>query len=248
LQVQQTSTISANLVRIKSEGEGAKSFFFNYDREKFSYKPSQVVRLTVSREGGERLHHPFSVASSSTEVFLQITTRIREGSAFKSVLNSLEIGSEIEVTGPAGTFLLPELPERDIVLLAGGIGITPFRNMLVYARDRKLPHRITLLYSSRTYRDFMFKQEIDRIARSTNIQVVYTVTRENGEMNTIGTGRINQELIWEKVSRPLESAYFVCGTPSFVGGMQEILNSMTISPSNIRTETFRGYAPLDATR
>ena len=85
----------------------------------------------------------FSVASAPGEDTLMVATRMRD-TAFKRVLKTMSIGGSVTIEGPSGDLTLPVDSSRPVVLLAGGIGITPFRSMLVHAAREKLPHRLFL--------------------------------------------------------------------------------------------------------
>src|SRR5690349_15824858 len=100
--------------------------------EGFAFAAGQAVNLTLvdppetDAKGSSRT---FSIASGPSESTLQIATRMRD-TAFKRVLGSLAPGAALKIRGPMGKFILPEDPSRPVVLLAGGIGITPFMSML----------------------------------------------------------------------------------------------------------------------
>jgi NAD(P)H-flavin reductase len=71
-----------------------------------------------------------------------LCTRFRD-SDFKRSLAELPVGAEVEVEPRKGAFVLPDDASRQLVFVAGGIGITPFRSMLRYIEDERLPHRVT---------------------------------------------------------------------------------------------------------
>jgi len=98
-------------------------------------------------ERGNRRH--ISVFTSPSERgVLGLCTRLRD-TAFKRSLAELEVGNEVEVEEPKGSFVLPRATERSYVFVAGGIGITVFRSMLRFIADEGLDHRVTLVYSTR---------------------------------------------------------------------------------------------------
>src|SRR5262249_51603704 len=79
----------------------------------------------------------FTIASSPTEDFIMISTRIRD-TPYKKRLSSLEEGVRVKVKGPEGRFILHEDNSKAAVFLSGGIGVTPFRSMIKYATDKQL--------------------------------------------------------------------------------------------------------------
>jgi len=124
----QTATlfsIPATLARVIEEFPGTKSFFLKYDRERFAYRASQVVRLSVLTSEGNQLHHPFSIASSPTEESLLIATRIRHQSEFKNTLERMKVGDTLAIAGTDGRFVFPEDSDHPIVMIAGGESASP---------------------------------------------------------------------------------------------------------------------------
>jgi len=89
-----------------------------------------------------------------------VATRVR-GSGFKRSLVEAPLGTEVEVHGPYGDFTLPEDPSK-IVMLAGGIGVTPFRAMAQDARERSLDHTLSLIHANRTPEEAPFLDELIR--------------------------------------------------------------------------------------
>src|SRR3954451_24878213 len=96
-------------------------------------------------EKGPRRHISV-VTSPNDRGVLGLCTRLRD-SAFKRSLAELEVGDEVDVEEPKGEWPLPEEPDLPFVFLAGGIGITVFRCMLLAITEDGLPYRVTLVYS-----------------------------------------------------------------------------------------------------
>ena len=119
-----------------------------------------------------------------------LATRLRD-TAFKRTLAELEVGDEVEVEEPKGSFLLPEDTSVDYVFIAGGIGITVFRSMLRYIADEELPYRVTLVYSNRDRESAAFLDELEELEqRIDGLRVILTMTEEEG---------------WEGESRQLDA-------------------------------------------
>ena len=111
---------------------------------------------------------------------LGLCTRLRD-SAFKRSLAELEVGDEVEVEEPKGTFLLPEDTSKQYVFIAGGIGITVFRCMLRYIADKGLPHQVTLVYSNRDRESTAFLDELQELEQTLpGLRLVLTMTDDPG--------------------------------------------------------------------
>lgn len=180
----------------------------------------------------------FSLASSPTEDFLMISTKATD-SGFKRKLISLKKGSEINAAGPFGNFIFDE-KNKDVVMIAGGIGITPFRSMIKYVYDNNLKNKVTLIYSVRIPEDLIYAEEFDDINRE-NIKIIYTVTRpEESEVKWSGNiGRINEKLIKENSRK--RSVFYICGPPRMVDDTVLMLKEMEVSIKKIKAERFVGY-------
>ncbi len=209
----------------------------------FDYLPNQFVTLKL--HGIQDPWGPmrrFSLSSSPTEDHLSITTKLT-GSPFKEGLLALRPGDEAQVMGPLGHFVLD--PERPAVMIAGGIGIAPFRGMILYAADRGLEIPIILLYSNRTPEDITFRGELDGLAQKLpHLRVLHTISRPaDAKLGWRGrVGRIDAGFIrgaTEGVEAPI---YYICGLPEMVEDMALLLyRGLGIPAQDIRVERFMGY-------
>ncbi len=227
------------VIETKQETHDIKSIKFGLDGQKFDYKPGQYMIMEFNIEDSENTR-PLSIASSPTEDFLLFSTKISQ-SAFKQKFNSLEINDKVKITGPMGMFVLKE-DAKEIVFLGGGIGITPFRDMIKYAGDKKLPIKLILLYSNKTPADIVYKEEWPIFEEENpNLKVVNTVTDYQGTDWNGRTGRINEIMIKEYCSNLNNALFYICGPPGMVNGLQELLKSIQIPQQNVKIERFVGY-------
>ncbi len=235
------------LIEKRNEAKGTKTFVFEKPIE-FECAPGQYCDFTLSElkypdERGATRH--FTLSSSPTEPYLTLTTRIRQESGYKKTLDELPIGAEINVRGPSGVFVLED--ERTTVpqvMIAGGIGITPFRSIIKYVSDKNLSVPIQLVYSNSIPEEITFKNELDNITAShPNIKITYTITKpEESQVPWDGpTGRVDENFIQSLISNLKSPIFWLCGPPAFVDAMEEILNSMQISQERIKIDKFTGY-------
>jgi len=156
-------------------------------------------------------------------------------SSFKSALRSLAHGALLEAEGPFGDFVLDD-DRRPVVLIAGGIGITPFRSMLAELAKRGQPRDVTLLYSNASA-DFPFRAFLDS---QTAARVVYTVTRPSPAWDG-PTGRIDVTFIAQHAPHAATADVYVCGPSAMVDGMHTLLRAGGLEPARIHAEGFPGY-------
>jgi len=208
----------------------------------FDFKPGQFVNLMIQRPGEQLMARPYSIASSpNNKEYLELTIKIIEGGRFTPVVDSLKEGDEVRIGGPFGRFFfLDEQRMKELVLIGGGCGVTPFISMVRYVTDRNLPIKITYIYSCRAPEFILYYDELRRIAKEhSNINVIFTCTREtppdwNGER-----GRVNADMINRHVKIGVTDQYFMlCGPPEMVKGTVEILKSLGVPDDRIIFESW----------
>jgi ferredoxin-NADP reductase len=237
------------LVEKRQEAKGTRSFFWESEKP-VKYLPGQYFYFTLPKlefpdPRGATRH--FTLSSSPTEgALLRMTTRIREESGFKKSLDSLEVGSLIEGEGPNGTFVLDESEKGPHVLLAGGIGITPFRSMIKYSLDKNLPSKITLIYSCSIPEEIVFRNELEGYNDLTpNLKLYLTVSQPQKTKDGWNglAGRIDEAMIPKIIPdySSLNPTFWVCGPPPMVEAMEQILDRLNVPLGKLRSEKFTGY-------
>ena len=235
-------------IRLKKREEVAEgTMAFHFERPAgFQFKAGQYFLLTLidpaetDAEGNDRT---FSIASAPFESDLIVATRMRD-SAFKRVLKTIPIGTEVNMEGPYGSFVLHNDASRPAVLLAGGIGITPVRSMILQAAREKLPQRIYLFYSNRRPEDAAFLEELQKMENENpHYRLFGTMTdMEKSHQPWRGeTGYIHREMIAKFIEDFSAPIYYVVGPPGMVGSMRSVLARAGVSNEKIRAEEFAGY-------
>jgi len=233
-------SLDVKIIEVKQETPDVKSFKLDLDGQRFDYKPAQFVYFSINAENVGSDSRPLSIASSPTEDFIMLSTKI-SNSDFKQRLNGIKTGDLVTIKGPIGTFILKE-DAKEIVMLGGGIGITPFRDMIKYATDKKLPINITLIYSNRTPADIVYKDEWPVFEKENpNLKVVHTITDAPDSSWKGRTGRINDSMVKEYCNDLHKALFYICGPPGMVNAIFEILIGMGVPGPNIKLERFAGY-------
>src|SRR4030095_8823680 len=170
----------------------------------------------------------FTLASSPTEEFILISTRIRD-SPYKKKLDTLQIGTTVKMSGPQGKFTLHKDHSKPAIFLSGGIGVTPFRSMIIYATDKNLPIKIIMLDSNRSRQNILFKNDFDKCADTNkNLKIVYAITDEQNKNGDDGwkveKGRIDIAMLKRYLnSDDIEKGiFYMCGPPALVKAMPDI--------------------------
>jgi len=243
-----TTALPGLTLRLKNRHEVAEgTMAFQFEKPHgWTFKPGQFMDVTLieppetDAEGNSRT---FSIASAPYEDVLTIATRMRD-TAFKRVLKTMPLASQVKIEGPSGDLTLHESASRPAVLLAGGIGITPFRSIVLQAAKDKLSHRIFLFYSNRRPEDAPFLKELESLEyENPNFELIGTMTEMaksqrpwSGETEQISQGMLAKYL--KGVEAPI---YYIAGPPEMVKGLNATLKRSGIGDGDIRAEEFAGY-------
>ena len=226
----------------------ADTFDFVFQKDKrFSFLPGQYMEWTLKhREPDTRGNRRyFTLASSPTEEEIHLGVKFYpESSSFKSHLLALPIGDEIIASQRAGDFLLPKESKQDLVFIAGGIGITPFRSMVQYLLDHQEKRPITLLYSNKTVGDVAYKDIFDRAQTELGIKTVYMITTvDNAPLSQpMRYGYIDAEVIKAEVPDYKNKLFYISGPRTMVNAFEKMLKAMGVSSKNIKVDFFPGFA------
>ncbi len=211
----------------------------------WTYRPGQFIDITLldppetDAEGNTR---GFSVSSAPSEPVIAITTRLRD-TAFKRVLQTMPLGTAVRIEGPFGDLRLHHA-HRPAVVLTGGIGITPFRSILLEAiHGGGLPYPVIVFYANRRPTDAAYLDEIRALAsQDPNLTVVPTMSRPDSAEPWEGeTGHIDASMLQRHLDGLSGSIYYLTGPPGMVSGLRTMLVDAGVDEDDIRTEAFTGY-------
>ncbi|HEX5129438.1 MAG TPA: FAD-dependent oxidoreductase [Usitatibacter sp.] len=205
----------------------------------FEFKPGQAVDLLLPVESDPDARHAFSIASAPHEPELVFATRMRD-SPYKRALGALPIGATARLDGPFGSMTLHKDGKRPAILVAGGIGITPFRSMVRQFDHEGAARDVLLIYSNRRRGDAAFYREFEELAaRNKRFRMVATMTEEGagaGESRFIGAQTLQE---W---SGGLEHpVWYLAGPPAMVEAARKALDAAGVDEMDVRSEEFAGY-------
>jgi ferredoxin-NADP reductase len=204
-----------------------------------SYKPGQYLFATI-KSSGKKLSKTFSLSSSPTEKeHIEFTKKLTD-SEFSNALRALKVGDWAIIDAPYGKFTFEGENEK-IALLAGGIGITPFRSICKYCTDMRLTAKITLLYGNRSESDIVFKKELEEMEKQNkNLKVVFILTEASNAWKG-ATGVIDAEMVKKEVPDYKERVFYACGPPPMVQAMEKLIKDLGLPPTQLRLEVFTGH-------
>jgi ferredoxin-NADP reductase len=220
------------LVETRPETADVKSFLFE-PTSPLTWKAGQYIhyKLPHSNPDDRGIERYFSIASAPFEKRVMLTTRFaQKGSSFKRALPSLPIGGHIEADPPEGDFVVEHF-DNPIVFIAGGIGITPFRAILLDLKQRKQPLRIKLLYANRTD-ELAFRDALESLRREiAEFKIEYF----------IGDNRLGGNSIREQAPDLNGTRFYVSGPEPMVESMDRTLKDLGVPDANVVNDFFPGY-------
>jgi sulfhydrogenase subunit gamma (sulfur reductase) len=223
----------ATITDIKELTQTEKQFTIKIDdtkkRKEFCFLPGQFVELTVFGVG----EAPFSIPSSpNNKDFFELC--IRNIGSVSGALHRLPVGSKVGIRGPFGKGYFPfeKMMNKNVVIIAGGLGMAPVRSLLKYIlEDRKSYKGLTLIYGCVEPNSILYKDEISQWKKNGNIEVKLTVDKpDDNWKEAVG---VCTSLIPALVYPPEETIIVICGPPVMYKFVIIELEEKHYKPENI---------------
>ncbi|RXK18817.1 globin domain-containing protein [Macrococcus sp. DPC7161] len=221
------------VVDIKEETKDIKSFTVQ-PVEAMELKPvvaGQYITVKVKPLGEENtaLRH-YSICSINIDKGLRFAVKRDIAGEEKGLVSNylhdeVKVGDEILLTAPAGEFLIEE-SDKDVVLLSGGVGMTPIMAMLQDQLSKG--KKVKFIHSAYNKDAVPFKSEIASLENNEQVEFYFNYTELNG--------RLNKEKLAQLISG--EEKVYMCGSVGFMESMLELLNDLGIAREHIHFEPF----------
>lgn len=199
----------------------------------FRFLPGQWVDLSVDVDGQTQTAG-YSITSSPLHPGV-IELAVKESAhhpVARWVHERARVGDHVQVSQGQGPFVyLPEMSEN-IVLIGGGVGVTPLLSIFRHVRDARLPTRVHLLYSVSDSREILYRDELEAAARHhDNLNVSVTVTQSDAHWHGL-TGRIDPDKL-HALSVPDDTLFYLCGPKGMVEDMSTLIHDLGVSMNRI---------------
>ena len=153
--------------------------------------------------------------------------------------DDLKLGEEVDVEAPSGTFVFTGRDADSVVLIGGGVGITPMMSTARYLTAMRWPGKIYLILGFSAPRDFIFREEIATLTSSNdNLRVIVTMSRPGNEPWSGAVGRIDARLLAAAVPDLAMQRAHICGPPPMMDAVKAALLGLGVAETNIKTEAF----------
>jgi ferredoxin-NADP reductase len=204
--------------------------------------PGQHVDIRLTADDGYQAQRSYSIASPPEAELLTLTVeQVKNGEVSPYLVGDIRIGDQFELRGPiGGYFVWTVAMGGPLCLIAGGSGIVPLMAILRHRETMKERIPASLLYSSRSLEDVIYREELDAMARhDPDLSVVNTLTRKQPEGWMGHRRRIDKALLAEACFPPEQSPRaFVCGPTPLVEAVSTLLVELGHDPHAVRTERF----------
>lgn len=208
-----------------------------------AFTPGQFAMIGLMLEG-KPVRRSYSIASAPNGSYVELTIKAQEHGLFSRYAQTMQPGHEVNLYGPFGHHFLfdpAKHGQQHVVFIAGGSGIAPFRSMLQAAAAAGYKGKISLLYSVRTSKDIIFREELAQLAGLLDLDLTITITRPSADDRGWSglQGRITPALVREKLGTVLQDKlFYICGPTPLVQSVQLLLHELHVPKEQVKTEKF----------
>lgn len=219
----------------------------------FTFLPGQFLNVTFS-VGGARMNRSYSISSSPTQrAYLDLTVkREPRGAVSRHITDLIRVGNELEAGGPVGRFTFTGTEANSIVLISGGVGITPMMSISRYLTEQSWRNEIFFVYACRSPVDFIFESELAELERrNPRLHLIVVMEHPEGSKWQGLTGRLSKEVLSQAVPGITSRRIHMCGPPVMMDAVRSLLLELKVPAEQIKTEDFGTAAPAvgtDSTR
>jgi len=232
-----------------SRFDAASYYLESTDGRLVPHRAGQFLTLILNQAGHE-VRRSYSLSSTADEPLRLTIKRVENGQISRHLLDTVRVGDVLTSLPPAGRFVLDHDTPGDLVLIGAGSGITPLFSLLKQALRTEPDRRVTLLYSNRTDRTILFRDELNDLHRqyADRFRLIHLLSNPAHELadrhGTVRTGRLNNvmlETLLPELIGPADPAsvqFFVCGPADYMRMVQFTLVFSGIAARQIRRENF----------
>lgn len=210
----------------------------------FKYKAGQYLEWSVPHQKVDMrgMRRYFTIASAPTENVLRVALKIPENaSSYKQKISNMQPGDTVIASQLAGDFVLPTHSTKKIAMVAGGIGVTPFRSHLQHLADTNDNRNVVLFYANNTIPEVAYGNLFSEIGHKISLKIVYIFAREP-QSSEYETGYFSREIVEKQTPDYLDRHWYISGPPPMVNATEKALRSLGIPRRNIVKDFFPGLA------
>lgn len=212
----------------------------------FRFTPGQYMEWTLPHANpdsrGNRRY--FTIASAPGEDTIRLGVKFyAPPSSYKKALVNLDAATPIVAAQRAGDFVLPLDTKQKVVLIAGGIGVTPYRSMIAHLLKIQEKRDIVVLYAVKRWQDIVYKDIFTKAEQELGIRTIYTLSDVSSlPRGWAGrTGRIDATMIMQEIPDYRERVFYLSGPYTMVHAFEDVLTGMGVHETRIKKDFFPGF-------
>lgn len=202
---------------------------------RMQFKAGQFAWLTINDSPFSLQQHPFSIASGTQDRELSFTAKA--SGDFTRTWKDVEPGSKVFLEGPFGSFTM--VPEKNVFLVMGGIGVTPAMSMLRTMRQKNDTRKATLIYGNSDWENITFREELEELRKEIDLRLVHVLMEPGPEWEG-EKGIVDKELLQKYLpENPGDYLFYICGPTPLMDITEVSLRELGINWRHIYTERFK---------
>ena len=233
------------VIKVVPENQEINSLYLQTPDEGFGVrKAGQYATIRTMRPEGWSEPHPFTISGAPEDPFIRMT--IKQEGAFTRAIPNLKPGDTVKCMGPFGVFCRDIDARPAIVMIAGGVGITPFLSVLRHFRNTHSNNAVTLFWANKGKDEIICADEIKAMTGELNLKVVHALSRDENAPAYYDPayprviyekGRLNPE-VFNRHGVFAGPACYLCGPPPMMESALSDLNQLGIAPDTVERERF----------
>ena len=234
------------VIKTEPENHDTTSLYLEGGNAKFSTRRAgQYASIRIMRADGWSEPHPFTISAAPEDQNLRLT--IKKSGVFTTSIQDVQPGTPVKCAGPLGVFCKDIDTKDDIVMIAGGVGITPFLSVLRHFQNIDAKNSAILFWSNKTIEDSFAADELNVMTKELNLTVIHALTREENVQKYIqdafpqvlyASERVGKELLQRYVDGIHKASIYLCGPPKMMDFVLEDLKNLDIDPKSVAMESF----------
>ncbi|MDP3975992.1 MAG: FAD-binding oxidoreductase [bacterium] len=231
--------VTAKIISNRLIGDAVRHLTVQPERQ-LDYEAGQFFLMRLRDDKGDYVERSYSASNfSNRESGIEFVIRIDPSGHLSPLVGRLAVGDTVDLKGPFGRFGLAMAKDlKKLVLIAGGVGISPIRSIIQKSFSLNEAYPIQLFYGFRNDNDFLFREELQKYASSGRLELVTTVSTNNGTRAEHGKGYIHL-FLENRIFKPEAGVdCFICGPPAMVKETREKLLTLGFERGQIHLEAW----------
>ena len=217
--------------KVEDLGPATNIYITGKNLERFFRQSGQFMIFRFFQKGFWYEAHPFSLSWGANNLEIRITAK--KLGDFTSKLPSLQTGTQVLIDGPHGIFTSKQIKKDKVLMIAGGIGITPIRSLIEEISGKV---DLTLIYSAKTKADAVLLNELKDLQVKTNYKLIEIYADEKVEGAEFG--RLDKERLQTLASDLTSRDVYLCGPPPMMIALKKALTELGLPKKQLHWERF----------